>query len=302
MFVDGLGDLLVFPCRQSDKAPLTQHSFYDARVDVDHSRWPLVGVPTGEAFDVVDVDPRNGGDCWYDFHFDALPKTRTHATRGGGIHLLFRPCGRKLRHKLAPGVEVQSIGRYVIWWPREGLPIEEAPIAEWPEWLLKLAIDGHSVKGWTKKKAPHDEAELGYEIKPTGSVKLRSHALLRALERAPQGTRHPLTHWSACRFGEMIGAGRVKRKVATDLLISACKINGLWWGHWVDPKTGEKKTSWHDQPRQSRLASVMYPHLASEETQKQMADLAAREGKRSPQAAKTEADRGKPSPFAKRKI
>jgi len=63
-----------------------------------------------------------------------------------------------------------------------------------------------------------------------------------------------------------------------------------------------KKTDWHDQPRQSRLASVMYPHLASEETQKQMADLAAREGKRSPQAAKAEADRGKPSPFAKRKI
>ncbi len=63
-----------------------------------------------------------------------------------------------------------------------------------------------------------------------------------------------------------------------------------------------KKTDWHDQPRQSRLASVMYPHLASEETQKQMADLAACEGKRSPQAAKIEADRGKPSPFAKRKI
>ncbi len=35
-----------------------------------------------------------------------------------------------------------------------------------------------------------------------------------------------------------------------------------------------KKTDWHDQPRQSRLASVMYP----------------------------QADRGKPSPFAKRKI
>ncbi len=63
-----------------------------------------------------------------------------------------------------------------------------------------------------------------------------------------------------------------------------------------------KKTDWHSQPRQSRLASVMYPHLASEETQKEMADLAAREGKRSPQAAKIEADRGKPSPFAKRKI
>ena len=52
-----------------------------------------------------------------------------------------------------------------------------------------------------------------------------------------------------------------------------------------------KEIAWHDQPRQSRLAAVTYPHLASEETQKEMAALARGEGKRAPGAPKLLADR-----------
>jgi len=62
-----------------------------------------------------------------------------------------------------------------------------------------------------------------------------------------------------------------------------------------------KKAGWHDQPRQSRLAAVMYPHLASEETRQQMESFSDREGRKSPQQAKIEADRPNPSPFERRK-
>jgi len=52
----------------------------------------LIGVPTGaiSSFDVLDVDPRNGGREWYEAHKSKLPATRAHRTRSGGLHLLFK--------------------------------------------------------------------------------------------------------------------------------------------------------------------------------------------------------------------
>ena len=41
-----------------------------------------IGVPTGErsGIDVLDADPRHGGDKWIADHIDKLPTTRMHAT------------------------------------------------------------------------------------------------------------------------------------------------------------------------------------------------------------------------------
>jgi hypothetical protein len=101
----------------------------------------LAGVPTGEAsgIDVLDVDPAGAG--WYDRHFSALPLTQAHATRRDGLHLLFWHAAglRCSQGRIAPGVDVRADGGYVIWWPREGLPAEDWPICEWPDWLLALA-------------------------------------------------------------------------------------------------------------------------------------------------------------------
>jgi hypothetical protein len=49
----------------------------------------------------------------------------------------------------------------VIWWPREGLAVEPAPLGEWPEWLLREARGEARRSGLTdpnKKKPlpPHD--------------------------------------------------------------------------------------------------------------------------------------------------
>jgi hypothetical protein len=43
-----------------------------------------------------------------------------------------------------------------------------------------------------------------------------------------------------------------------------------------------KKIEWHELPRTSRLANVMYPHLSHPETQRDIAALARGEGKKSP--------------------
>ena len=80
-----------FPVLEN-KAPACPLGFKAATCDVDGmkalwGRWPgpLVGVVTGAAsgFDVLDIDPRHGGDAWLSAHLDRLPTTRLHITRSG---------------------------------------------------------------------------------------------------------------------------------------------------------------------------------------------------------------------------
>src|SRR5262245_14944564 len=91
------GRLPVFPCKQQDKRPLTEHGFKDASaareaVAAWWKRWPdaLIGVPTGTEFVVLDVDLQHvEAQQWYGKA--TLPITRTHKTRSGGLHFLFKP-------------------------------------------------------------------------------------------------------------------------------------------------------------------------------------------------------------------
>jgi hypothetical protein len=133
--------LPIFPCNEA-KEPLVARGFKSARLNVKHDGWPLIGFPTGEAsgIDVLDVDPR--GRAWFDANFDAMPQTRAHQTQRG-LHLLFAhaPGLRCSTSGIADGIDVRAEGGYAIWWPREGLPIEDFPICEWPEWLLKEAME-----------------------------------------------------------------------------------------------------------------------------------------------------------------
>jgi hypothetical protein len=89
-----------FPCAASKK-PATPHGFLDAQDDPVALRelWeqypaPLVGMPTGEAsgIDALDIDaPRHPEAAeWWARHHYRLPTTRTHRTRSGGRHVLFR--------------------------------------------------------------------------------------------------------------------------------------------------------------------------------------------------------------------
>ena len=88
---------------------------------------------------MIDIDPRNGGDRWFFEHHADLPQTRTHETRGGGWHLLFRhsPGLRCSGSRIAPGIDVKADGGYVVWWPANcGRVLCEGPVAELPAWVL----------------------------------------------------------------------------------------------------------------------------------------------------------------------
>jgi hypothetical protein len=54
-----------------------------------------------------------------------------------------------------------------------------------------------------------------------------------------------------------------------------------------------KTVEWHKRPRIERLANVMYPHLADAETQRQMAEIARGEGRRSPLEGQADAEKAR---------
>jgi hypothetical protein len=37
-----------------------------------------------------------------------------------------------------------------------------------------------------------------------------------------------MLYWTACRFGNMIGEGKIKTEIAEHLLIEGAKVNGIW--------------------------------------------------------------------------
>jgi hypothetical protein len=200
--------------------------FKDATADQDklHELWeqhpgPLIGVPTGERFVVVDLDfkhPEAG--IWYtvDYSRENLPVTRTHITRSGGRHLLFRPHPqvKNSTSKIARGVDTRGTGGYVIWWPATGLEVLHAnALAPVPDFILRALAS----------KPPA----------PVGAPTVRYHAegwlrgLVRTVGGATEGQRNQTLFWAACRAGEAVREGKAASGFVTEVLIEAAANAGL---------------------------------------------------------------------------
>jgi hypothetical protein len=188
---------------------------------------PLVGAPTGakNGFSVLDIDPKGFG--WYAEKFGAIPETRRHETPRG-VHLLFRhaPELRGSIERVAPGVDVRAQGNYVIWWPREGLAVDDWPIADWPEWLLALA------------KAPRKR-------KGEGKVAGRSNVDLRTLIILRGGGSHladALRQIDPRDFGREPDKDHYEEWFA---LVGACKAIGISREEFVEWSVGDPQYADH---------------------------------------------------------
>lgn len=114
----------VFPLVPGEKRPLTRHGHKDATTDPDQiRRWWLdtpaanIGLPTGGAFDVVDVDVPTGTMPWLDLtDTGSLPDGHGWvSTASGGTHVYIEPTGGgNLAGSIAPGIDYRGRGGFVV--------------------------------------------------------------------------------------------------------------------------------------------------------------------------------------------
>jgi Protein of unknown function (DUF3987)/Bifunctional DNA primase/polymerase, N-terminal/Primase C terminal 2 (PriCT-2) len=175
----------VFPCKNlpgkpNHKKPHTWSGFKDATTDEKQIRiwweWKpnaLIGTPTGEWFDVVDLDTKKGKNG-----FESMPDWQARSnvrarTGSGGAHLYFKPDASVAcsQNSIAPGVDVRASGGYVILPPSPGYTWESgdlsSPLPEWPADLLERAGGRHKAKSTTEDESsnstepPESEVPLG---------------------------------------------------------------------------------------------------------------------------------------------
>jgi hypothetical protein len=217
----------VFPCGDN-KSPLTRHGFKDASTDPDvisawWSRWPraLVGVPTGIKFVALDIDLQHvEAQQWYGRA--NLPTTRTHVTRSGGRHLLFKPhpkfgCSAS---KISRGIDTRWLGGYIIWWPAEGLQVlHGSTLAEAPDWLIaKLnPLRPPSSERYISASRAFNDAQ----------ARAKLNGIIRSIAGAREGERNAVAFWGACRLAEMVSQALISGDDAIEIVAEAACRTGL---------------------------------------------------------------------------
>jgi hypothetical protein len=228
-----------FPCH-TNKSPMCPEGFKNASADPEvlrilwaHFPGELVGVPTGEPFVVLDLDLTKHveAQAWYDeYKAQNLPLTRTHVSGSDGRHLLFRPHpeSRSTTGQIAPGVDTQGVGKYIIWWPAKLGPdsvMHRDVIVPVPQFVLDALKQ-------IKAAAPDPFLTYATRIRgtPTRAAALPNHtrleAILATVAAGRDGERNRITHWGACRVRDMIEGGEADA-TAFDALTVAGMRAGL---------------------------------------------------------------------------
>ncbi len=183
---------------------------------------PLVGIATGAAsgLDVLDMDPRNGGDLWFEQNQLRMPDTLVHETRSRGRHIFFRHASglRCSQGRIADGIDVRADGGAVIWWPAAGLcVISDAPVAEWPAWLLALALP--------KVRPVPQESSSASPSTAYAQAALASAA--RRVAEAREGQRNNILNSEAYCLSRLVWAGVLPEAAIGAALTVAAARAGL---------------------------------------------------------------------------
>lgn len=192
----------------------------------------LIGVPTGVRFDVLDLDLQHQeARSW--FERAKLPKTRTHVTRSGGRHLLFKPVGfGNTAGRIAPHIDTRGKGGYIVWWPAHGLAVEHPDeLASMPPDLVEALRPPPEAPVSRPPPRPRSRGDDPFEQYADeieeGSFERRIDGLLGTVATAPKGCRNNVLFWASCRMAEMVCDGLIEESYARDLLREAAQYSGL---------------------------------------------------------------------------
>jgi hypothetical protein len=233
--------LPVFPCG-TNKTPLKgSEGFKDATIDphrITHlftrSRATLIGVPTGEpsGVDALDIDSAEHPQAGHWLQQRELIETRTHRTRSGGLHLLFRHeagLGCQQSYPVA-GVDLRADGGYIIWWPAAGFEVRDWPVIRWPEQLLAAV----------RKPAPTPLSRT--PVRAAGDAYV-AHAIAKACKailEAPNGLQAITLNRESFSLGTLVGAGRAAEDLVRQALCETGRKMQIyddrrpWRAHQID--------------------------------------------------------------------
>ncbi len=256
--------LPVFPVRL-DKKPYTPHGLKDAtllqvRAKEYWQRWPAAGIGlVTDGLVVLDFDTKNGANidvakAALEAKVGKLPRTRTHETGGGGIHLLYRnPNGRGARNTTGlagiKGLDLRGDGGYIIVPPSPHPSghyyqvLDDCEITDAPEGLMKLLAQ----RG---KPLPAAVIASGEEIiegqRHASLVRIAgamrrvgadedeiAAALLAALKRCSQPPGNEITEDYVIKLAKDI-ARRYQPEPATDILDDTATMPAAEDEGWLD--------------------------------------------------------------------
>jgi hypothetical protein len=197
-----------------------------------------IGLPTGpeSGLVVVDIDPRNGGDRQNLERLGPIPNTPTAKTGGGGVHILLKHPGRKVksRDRLGglEGIDQKGNGGYIVAPPSNHVSGSayawqikpDTPLADIPEWLMGLLIQ----EGTPERPQAHQggrEPQAGGDYAAYAQRALADE--LAVLAGTPEGSRNDRLNQAAFALGQLVGAGALNRGQVEAALTAAAVGIGL---------------------------------------------------------------------------
>lgn len=204
-------------CPAIAKHPLTPRGLLDATTNENTiqrwlKRWPranwAVATGTVSGVDVLDIDPRHGGQCAFDElvnRHGPLPPTWSALTGSGGKHFFFEHW-RGMRNstgRIGHGLDVRGDGGYAMLAGSRHVSgvgytwivaLGDVPLAPWPAWLAALALP--PITAITPPTA---------WIDPDGLYPVADGLRRFAEAGAPEGGRNSAAFWLSCRLVQDVG-------------------------------------------------------------------------------------------------
>ena len=233
----------VFPLRPRAKEPdgrLARHGLRDATCDPERiRRWwedspqANVGLRTGDAVDVVDIDgPRSILES-----SGPVPLVRGGVvSTGRGWHLYMATAGLPTRAAVLPGVDLRGVGGYVVAPPSlhpsghryrfvdpaSGAGLDgprDGPLPPVPAWVVELCQP--------KPPASPEATAPPRRLHAGAYARAALEGECAAVAGTPEGARNDRLNRAAFAAGTLVGAGVLDDHQATEHLLAAAHAAGL---------------------------------------------------------------------------